>query len=199
MRIGTAGPRARAGLQPDAEQPDGDADVRDAADGVAEQRGGALEPAGQEELVRSLAESPPELTAEMRRREVRSAGERRHVERRAVARVDEVLRAQEVPGRWDRDHRPEYRRRRRIAQSIILEGKGGITATEAGGPIFFVAPRNSRCPPRQTKRAARLRRRHLQLGRLSREPAMVERCAERSWNTYAFLQVIADQCGNSQR
>ena len=59
--------------------------------GVAQQRGGALEAAGEEVLVRRLAERAPELAAEVRGRQVRGAGERRHVERLAIARVDRSL------------------------------------------------------------------------------------------------------------
>ena len=43
----------------------------------------------------------PELPAEMRGRELGGAGERRHVQGLAIARVDEVLRAEQVPG-WVR-------------------------------------------------------------------------------------------------
>jgi hypothetical protein len=88
----------------DAAQPDRDADIRDRAVGAAQQRRRAFHPAGQEVLVRRLAERTPKLTAEVRRREVRGAGERRHVERLAVARVDEVLRAEKVPDTVDWRH-----------------------------------------------------------------------------------------------
>jgi hypothetical protein len=88
-----------------AAQSDGEADVRDCTVGVAEQRGSPLEPAGEEVLVRRLAEGPPELAAEVRRREPRSARERRHVELLSVAGVDQVLRAEEMARRRDwRDH-----------------------------------------------------------------------------------------------
>ncbi|HEY8629134.1 MAG TPA: hypothetical protein VIL73_01150 [Gaiellaceae bacterium] len=73
--------------------------------GVAQQRSCALEPAGEEVLVRRLAEGAPELAAEVRRREPRSACEGRHVERVPVAGVDQVLGAEEVPGRRYGDHR----------------------------------------------------------------------------------------------
>jgi hypothetical protein len=56
--------------------------------------------------VRRLAEGPPKLAAEVRRREPRSARERRHVELLPVAGVDQVLRAEEVARRRDwGDHR----------------------------------------------------------------------------------------------
>jgi hypothetical protein len=56
-----------------------------------------LQSARQEVLVRGLAERPAELAAEVRRREVRGAGERGHVERLAVSGVDEILRPKKVP------------------------------------------------------------------------------------------------------
>ena len=52
--------------------------------------------------MRRLAELAAELAAEVRGREVGGAGERGHVERVAVAPVDEILRAQEVPRRVHR-------------------------------------------------------------------------------------------------
>jgi hypothetical protein len=55
--------------------------------------------------VRRLAEGPAELPAEVRGREVRGTGECGHVERLAVAGIDEVLRAEEVPCRMDGRHR----------------------------------------------------------------------------------------------
>src|SRR4051794_6304740 len=76
--------RGRAAVRPaeargeaaDAAETDGEADVRDAAVGGAQQLRGALEPAREQVLVRRLAERPPELAAEVRRREPRGAGER---------------------------------------------------------------------------------------------------------------------------
>jgi hypothetical protein len=50
---------------------------------VPEQRRRALQPAGQEVLVRRLAEGSTELAAEVRRREMRGVGKRRYVERLA--------------------------------------------------------------------------------------------------------------------
>src|SRR5947208_791582 len=93
--------------RPDAAEADGEADVRDGAVGIAKEGGGALEPAGQQVLVRRLAEDAPELPAEVRSREPRSARELRHVEWLAVAGVDQVLGPEEVAGRRNgRDHRP---------------------------------------------------------------------------------------------
>jgi hypothetical protein len=86
----------------DALQPHRRAHEGDVAVGVPQERRGALEAARQQVLVRRLAERPPELAAEVRRREVRDPCERGHVERLAVARVDEILRPQEVPSRWNR-------------------------------------------------------------------------------------------------
>ena len=91
----------------DAAQPDSEADVRDRAVGVAKERGGALEPTGQEVLVWRLAECAPELAAEVSRREARRARKLGHVERFAVAGVDQVLGTKEVAcGRDRRNHRP---------------------------------------------------------------------------------------------
>jgi hypothetical protein len=99
------GPAEGRGERPYAAQPDREADVGHGAVGVAQQGSGALHPAGEQVLVRGLAEGPAELAAEVRRGESRRAGERRHVEWLAVAGVDEVLRAQQVPGRMGRRHR----------------------------------------------------------------------------------------------
>ena len=71
-------------------RPTREADVGDRAVGVAQQRRRALEPAGQQVLVRRLAERAAELAAEVRARE---AGGARHVvdvERLEEARVGEV-------------------------------------------------------------------------------------------------------------
>src|SRR5690348_9954510 len=85
----------------DARQADREADVGDRTVGVAKERGGALEPPGEEVLVRRLAERSPELAAEVRRGQVCRAREHRNVEWLAVARVDEVLRPEEMPRRRD--------------------------------------------------------------------------------------------------
>jgi hypothetical protein len=54
--------------------------------------------------MRRLPERAPKLTAEVRRREASGPRERRDVERLAVARVDQVLRAKQVTcGRCDDD------------------------------------------------------------------------------------------------
>jgi len=65
----------------------------------ATERCGALEPADQQVLVGRFAELAAELAAEVRRRQPRRASERLHVERLAVARVDEILRAKKVASR----------------------------------------------------------------------------------------------------
>src|SRR5665213_2085621 len=55
------------------------------------------EAAGREVLMRRLTEGAAELAAEMRKREPGRVREHRHVERIAVARVDQVLRAKQMP------------------------------------------------------------------------------------------------------
>ena len=52
--------------------------------------------------MRRLAEGAAKLPAEVRHGEVRCAGESGDVERLAVSRVGEILRAEQVPGRGDR-------------------------------------------------------------------------------------------------
>ena len=89
----------------DAAQADGEADVRDRAVGGAQQRRGALEPAGEQVRVRRLAERAPELAAEVGAREARAAGEVVDVERLEVARVGEVLGAKQVAYGRREDHR----------------------------------------------------------------------------------------------
>src|SRR5262249_61451007 len=59
-------------------------------------------------LVRGLAEDGAELAAEGGGGEVRGGRQRRDVERIAVARVDQVFRAQEVPGRRQEHHQPNW-------------------------------------------------------------------------------------------
>ena len=60
--------------------------------------------------MRSRAEGTVELAAEVRGRQSRRAGKRAHVELIAVASVNEVSRAQEVPRGMDVGHGPEYLR-----------------------------------------------------------------------------------------
>lgn len=55
--------------------------------------------------MRRLAEGPPKLAAEVRGREVRGARELLHVQRLAVAGVDQILRAQETADRMGGRHR----------------------------------------------------------------------------------------------
>src|SRR6185437_13369910 len=88
----------------DAAQANRHADVRDRVVGVAQERGGPLQAAGQQVLVRRLPEGAAELAAEVGRREVGRPRERLHVEALAVAGVDQVLGTQEVPGRGDGLH-----------------------------------------------------------------------------------------------
>src|SRR5262245_38350564 len=82
----------------DAPQADGEADIGDRTVGRPEKRGGPLEAPGEQVPVGRLAELAPELAAEMRGREPRSACKRLHVERLAIARVDQVLGAKQVAG-----------------------------------------------------------------------------------------------------
>src|SRR5919197_3011560 len=65
---------------PDALEADIEADLRDRAVGVAQQRGGALHPAGEQIGMRRLAERSPELAAEVRPREAGGACQVVHVE-----------------------------------------------------------------------------------------------------------------------
>src|SRR5205823_14912337 len=94
----------------DAPQPHRKTDLGDCAIGRAQEQGGSLEPADQEVLMRSRAEGTVELAAEVRGRQSRRAGKRAHVELIAVASVNEVSRAQEVPRGMDVGHCPEYLR-----------------------------------------------------------------------------------------
>ena len=106
-RMGRTIGEGRAAVRPsearreraDALQADHEADLRHRAVGAAQQGRRAFEPAREQVLVRRLAERLAELAAEVRGREVRGACERGDVERLAVARVDEVLRAQQMSGR----------------------------------------------------------------------------------------------------
>ena len=85
--------------EPTLDQPDGEADLGHGAVGVAQQRGGPLEPAGQQVLVRRLAERAPELAAEVRGRRAGGAGEVGDGERLEVAAVGQVLGPQEMTNR----------------------------------------------------------------------------------------------------
>src|SRR6266513_3167276 len=75
-----------------ARQSDLEADFRDGVVSVPQHRRRALQTPREQVLVRRLAEDATELAAEMRGGEVGGAREGRHVERVAVAGVDEVLR-----------------------------------------------------------------------------------------------------------
>ena len=70
-----------------------------------QQRGGALEPAGQQVPVRRLAEGALELAAEVRARQPGGARQVVDVERLEVAGVGEVLGAEQVTGGRDERHR----------------------------------------------------------------------------------------------
>jgi len=117
--VGTAEARGEGA---DASEPDCEADLDDRAVGVAQQRGGAFEPAGQQVLMRGLAEDAPELTAEVGGRKMRCAGKRRHVERVLVAGVDEVLRTKEVAGRGKRGHTATARNWTTMTKLLGLAG-----------------------------------------------------------------------------
>jgi hypothetical protein len=86
-------PAEARGERPDAPQADVQTDVGYPAIGAPEQGGRPLHPAGQEVLVRRLAEYPAELAAEVGAGKVRRVREPLHVELLAVAGVDQVFRA----------------------------------------------------------------------------------------------------------
>ena len=145
-RVGGAIRRRREAVRPaearregaDAAQPDGEADLRHRAVCVAQQLGGTFEPPGEEVLVRRLAERPLELAAEMGGGDVRRARERGHVERLAVAGIDQVLRAQEVPGRVNGSHRAEYRGLRSLTSGSLVRGiflKVCVSPPSGGGAV----------------------------------------------------------------
>src|SRR4051794_9953403 len=118
----------------DALEPDVEADRRDRPVRAAQERRGALEPPREQVRVRRLPVRALELADEVRARE---AGGARHVidaHRLEVARVGEVLRAEEVAGGRDEGHAP-----------II-----------AAAAARARAPRRGR--PRRRTRTARLRR-----------------------------------------
>src|SRR4051812_22628883 len=99
VRVGEAGREGTDALEADRE-----AHVRDRAVRAAQQRRRALEAAGEQVLVRRLAEGTPELAAEVGAREAGGAGEVVDAERLEVARVGQVPGSQEVPGGWDEWH-----------------------------------------------------------------------------------------------
>src|SRR3954447_7264592 len=99
VRVGEAGREGTDALEADRE-----AHVRDRAVRAAQQRRRALEAAGEQVLVRRLAEGTPELAAEVGARQAGGAGEVVDAERLEVARVGEVPGSQEVPGGWDEWH-----------------------------------------------------------------------------------------------
>jgi hypothetical protein len=89
----------------DAPEADQEGDVGDGAVGVAQESGRALQPAREQVPVGRLAERAAELTAEVGGRQMGDAGEGGHVERLAVAGVDQVLRPEQVPQQMDVAHR----------------------------------------------------------------------------------------------
>ena len=92
--------------------------------GAAQQRRGALEAAGEQVLVRCLAEGAAELAAEVRGGEMRGARERGDVERLPVAGIDEILGAEQMTsGRMGDRHAPS-----------IAPGDGIITGRRAFSP-----------------------------------------------------------------
>jgi hypothetical protein len=95
------GPTEARRERTDAAQADRKADVGDTPVGDAEERSGALEPAREEVLVRRLAEHAAELPAEVGGREVGHFRQGGHVERLAIAGIDQILCAQEVTRRME--------------------------------------------------------------------------------------------------
>jgi hypothetical protein len=87
-----------------ASEADREADVRDAPVGRAKQGRGTLQAAGEQVRMRRFAERSPELAAEMSARESRCAGQVVNPQRLDVARVGDIFRSEQVPGRWDEDH-----------------------------------------------------------------------------------------------
>jgi hypothetical protein len=86
--------------------------------------------------VRRLAEGTAELAAEVRGREMRRAGERVDVEGLAVAGVDEVFRAQEVPRRMNGPHDFQSRK----ATSRRSSSSGG-TSSGSRRPVSEIVSR----------------------------------------------------------
>jgi hypothetical protein len=124
----------REGAQ--APQPDGQADVGDRAVGRAEESRGPLEAPGEQVPVGRLPELAPKLAAEVGRREPSRARERLHVERLAVAGVDQILRTEQVTG-WMRRTHPDSvgatpsLRRERTGEAAREDGSPGDAQLEA--------------------------------------------------------------------
>src|SRR3954463_3340316 len=134
----------RGGERADAREADVEADLRDAVVGCAKQCRRALEPPGQQVLVRRLAERPLERADEVGLRAACACRERRRVERVGVARVDEVLRAEQV--------------------TVGMGGRHGSQDAASGAPGLMVR----RASPR---RAPHLRQRRGAPGGDARDPA----------------------------
>jgi hypothetical protein len=92
------------GERADAVEAHREADLRDLQVSGSQEVAGALEPAGQQVLVRRLPEGAPELSAEMAWRDVGGTCERLEVEWLGVAAVDDVAGAEQVAGEWIRGH-----------------------------------------------------------------------------------------------
>src|SRR5205823_6121749 len=105
-----------------------EADLRDRVIGVAEQRGGALQAPGEQVGVRRFAEGSPKLTAEMGAGEPGGASEVVHVERLEIARVRQVLGAEQMAGGRDEGHCQQYGRPR--AEVVFTQTEAGDTPCE---------------------------------------------------------------------
>jgi cyclophilin family peptidyl-prolyl cis-trans isomerase len=79
--------------------------------------------------VRRLPEGAPELTTEVRARELRGASKIVHGERLEIARIREVLGAQEVANRWD-EHASQYAATVRGMTQATLHTNHGAIALE---------------------------------------------------------------------
>src|SRR5262249_55877317 len=117
----------------DALEPDREADVGHRAVGVAQQRGGALQASREQVRVRRLAERAPEAAAEVGAGEAGRAGQVVHLERLEVARVGEVLGAQEVRGGGYEGHGPQYCAWGPATSSSSLASSGPLAAARPGG------------------------------------------------------------------
>ena len=105
-------------------QPDREADLRDRVVGHPQQRGGALEPAGQQIRVRRLAERAPELAAEVGPRQAGRAREVVDIEGLEVARVGQVLGAQQMAFGRDEGHLAQYRARGGASVPAMIARRG---------------------------------------------------------------------------
>src|SRR5262245_31631329 len=155
LRRDAVGTREAGRERADAAQTDGEADVGDRAVGGAQQRRGALEPAGQEVLVRRLAERTAELAAEVRAREAGAAREVVDVQRLEVPGVGQVLGAEQVAYRGNEGHRSQYGLDRRggrdssagaFRQTRRLPTEAVCRAVPCSPPLRRPSQRCSRAP-----------------------------------------------------